>query len=742
MTSTVDAPPAPEPSGPDPSHRRRRWPYVIGGGLFVVVIAVGWFVWREYRTLTSKKYSVVSYTVPDASRLSATTGETVYRIDPTHSSLTYHVEERLFGQDANTAEGTTNGIAGDIALNASQPSRSRMGQVVVNVEQLHSDNNLRDAQMRQSYLESHKYPLATLAVADFSGLPSSITDGQSYSFDLPSQLTVRDTPAAVTWHVTASESGGKLEATASADVKMSTFGIGPISIAGLVSTGDDVKLNLKLTALDPSKFTVPTTIAAPDSAPRSGDSPSFKTVVLPAMEANCASCHLSGRVGAAHWKFDTAGDAQAVADGIGTVVGAGYMPPWPASDVGVPLAHSKRLDRRTLDAIVKWSKAGGPIDVPASTKVKVRPGPAPKPPRRDAVMKMPEAYAGSLSVPNDYRCFVLDPHITKPMYMTGYEVTPGVRAEIHHAQIFHQDAQQAARSVARSGQDGKPGWSCYSSPDGVARRTRGGGFSGQAGLVAGWVPGQDPVTYPLNSGIPMQPGDVLILQVHYHYNTTPVPDRSTVAVQLTPAGAGVKELTIVNPIAPVEIPCNAGDTSALCDRNAALADDARLYGPFGSAVEGGLLALCGKTQQELAATYKDGVASSDCKYRVPEDGTMIGVLGHMHTLGKSFRMTLNPGQADQQILLDIPTWNFDWQMNYQLATPIHVTKGQTIEMQCSWDRSLDPNRPSKYIVFAEGTEDEMCFGTYGLIPDDQSPQPAASSFGGGPGARPGFGAWP
>ena len=40
-------------------------------------------------------------------------------------------------------------------------------------------------------------------------------------------------------------------------------------------------------------------------------------------------------------------------------------------------------------------------------------------------------------------------------------------------------------------------------------------------------------------------------------------------------------------------------------------------------------------------------------------------------------------------------------------------------MDCSWDRSADPLRPPKYIVFAEGTEDEMCFATYALIPDDQ-----------------------
>ena len=91
----------------------------------------------------------------------------------------------------------------------------------------------------------------------------------------------------------------------------------------------------------------------------------------------------------------------------------------------------------------------------------------------------------------------------------------------------------------------------------------------------------------------------------------------------------------------------------------------------------------------------------------------------MHTLGKTFRFTLDPDTPKPKVLLDIPVWNFDWQMNYELKKPIHVEAGQTIRMECSWDRSLEPNRAPKYIVFAEGTEDEMCFGTYAIIPDDQ-----------------------
>ena len=97
---------------------------------------------------------------------------------------------------------------------------------------------------------------------------------------------------------------------------MSTFGVGPINLAGLVSTGDKVALTFKLEALDPSKYTVPTTIAAPAGLVGSGKGPSFKEVVAPILEQNCASCHQPDTVGYAHYKLTTAGDAAKVADGL------------------------------------------------------------------------------------------------------------------------------------------------------------------------------------------------------------------------------------------------------------------------------------------------------------------------------------------------------------------------------------------------------------------------------------------
>ncbi len=642
---------------------------MLAACVVAVIAGAGIYTWSQVSSFLSPTYQDVLYTVPQAPGLTALDDEQVYRIDPTRSSLTYGVDEKLAGQSASHAEGSTNGIAGDLAINTGDPSASRVGEIVANVEQFHSDNRLRDARIRDDYLESHEFPLATFDTESLSGLPKSFTEGNSYPFSLSGNLTVHGVTAPVTWDATAQIDNGELTASATTTVRMSTFDVGPISLAGLVSTGDEVSLRFDLTAMNPSTSTVPTQIAAPPGTHRSGHSPSFEKEVQPILAANCASCHNTGQVGAEHWVMDDAGDAADVAEGIATVTRTKYMPPWPASDVGVPLEHAKTLSQDQIAVLAAWANAGGQLDVASDAPITPSPGSSGPQPRHDLTLQMPEPYTGSIDVPNDYRCFVLDPEITEPTYITGYEVTADQRPEIHHAQVFHINAGQAAEGLNLSGKDGQPGWSCYSGPNlpntTPTSGTRPRRTVGQAGLIAGWVPGQDPSIYPNNSGILFQPGDAVVFQIHYHYENDPTPDQSTIYFQTDPGTADIKPIDIVNPLAPVEIPCMPGVAASLCDRQAALEDNARLYGPSGSFIEPGLLLACGKTPEALTAGFA-GVASSSCDTRVPETGDIVAAMGHMHTIGKSFRLTLDPDGPDPEVLLDIPVWNFDWQMNYQL----------------------------------------------------------------------------
>ena len=90
--------------------------------------------------------------------------ERLYRIaSDDRSSVTYSVQETLAGAD-RTAEGTTPAVAGDIAINTEDPSASRVGTIVVNIEQFESDSALRDKRIRTDFLNSGEYPMAEFEV--------------------------------------------------------------------------------------------------------------------------------------------------------------------------------------------------------------------------------------------------------------------------------------------------------------------------------------------------------------------------------------------------------------------------------------------------------------------------------------------------------------------------------------------------------------------------------------------------
>jgi hypothetical protein len=141
----------------------------------------------------------------------------------------------------------------------------------------------------------------------------------------------------------------------------------------------------------------------------------------------------------------------------------------------------------------------------------------------------------------------------------------------------------------------------------------------------------------------------------------------------------------------------------------------RKYGPDAAFTPAALLFLCGQPEGEGVTT---------CERRVREPSTIRIAAGHMHLLGSSIKIELNPGTSSERILLDIPRWDFHWQNGYMLEEPVGARVGDVIRVTCRHDvgkrTSGQPGVPTepRYILWGEGTTDEMCLGllqmTHGL----------------------------
>ncbi len=171
-------------------------------------------------------------------------------IDPEQSRVTYEVGETFINDNNRfqVAVGVTNTIEGEVYANPTNPPLSQIGTITINIRDFQSDSSRRDNVIRGQWLESEKYPLATFVPTEITNLPETYSPGETYSFTVTGELTVREITQTVSFEVTASYTGDVLSGNASTTILMSDFNVGPISIMGILNTEDEVKINFDFVA--------------------------------------------------------------------------------------------------------------------------------------------------------------------------------------------------------------------------------------------------------------------------------------------------------------------------------------------------------------------------------------------------------------------------------------------------------------------------------------------------------------
>lgn len=180
---------------------------------------------------------------PTTAAAVAPAGDTqLYRIDAAQSEVHYEVNETFLQNNRiGTAIGRTKGVAGDILINLAEPARSQIGDIVIDISQFTSDESRRDNFIRNNGLESARYPQATFKTTSIAGLPARVNVGDEISFTLSGDLTVKQTTKPATWQVKLKLTDQGISGSASTQVKMSDFGVGPLKLP-ILQTEDDVKL--------------------------------------------------------------------------------------------------------------------------------------------------------------------------------------------------------------------------------------------------------------------------------------------------------------------------------------------------------------------------------------------------------------------------------------------------------------------------------------------------------------------
>jgi len=318
---------------------------------------------------------------------------------------------------------------------------------------------------------------------------------------------------------------------------------------------------------------------------------------------------------------------------------------------------------------------------------------------RFVTVAMPRPYAPAAPAggTDEYRCFLVDPGLSAPAFLTGSRFRPQAEL-VHHAIFFRVSPAQAAVAAAADADAPGEGWTCFGDA----------GIPGDAAWVAHWAPGVGETLLGPGLGYPMPPGSRLVMQVHYNLiGAAPgATDRSSVRLRFTDRADVTPLETMLLP-APVELPCADGETGPLCDRATAVRDVARRFGEPSARMADRLLRGCGGGAGPAPGT------TQSCEHPVPAAGTVYAVGGHMHLLGESVTVRLEPAG---RTLLDVGQYDFDAQAVQPLPEPVTVRPGDTLRVTCTHDATLRRrlpqlrDQPPRYVVWGEGTADEMCLG--------------------------------
>ncbi len=117
------------------------------------------------------------------------------------------------------------------------------------------------------------------------------------------------------------------------------------------------------------------------------------------------------------------------------------------------------------------------------------------------------------------------------------------------------------------------------------------------------------------------------------------------------------------------------------------------------------------------------------QHRFERDTLLLSLMPHMHLRGKSFRYDVRYPDGTRDTLLDIPRYDFNWQLWYEFSEPRFMPRGTYLNCTARFDNSSDnpvnPD-PQQTVTFGLQTDDEMMIGYFTAIDapaDQQAPSP-------------------
>ena len=422
----------------------------------------------------------------------------------------------------------------------------------------------------------------------------------------------------------------------------------------------------------------------------------FYKDVLPILQKNCQTCHRQGQI--APMALTSYKEARPWAKAMKAAVLSRKMPPWFADPQYGHFNNDRSLKPAAIETLVAWvdrgALEGDPKDAPAPIQWpdegwQIQP---------DVVVELP-AYPVPATGVKEWEQLAIPSPFKEDTWVTSVQILPGQPSVVHHycfnfekhkpTTLYNvyewmevpRDDEGVGKNRSR-GVDTKEGI-VLRRPVGSTEETR---FPGRQTIRGGnefcYLPGLPYEDYrPVNAGVFVPAGSDIVVSMHYTTNGFAVTDR-------TRLGLTVSKTPPAKRFVPQD-----GDE----------ADDAPIARKYAI--------------QDLAIPPNDGdFAGPMAEMTFLKDVELVWFRPHAHVRGKSVQFKLTYPDGREEIVLNVPRYDFNWQLTYR--TSLKIPKGSRMNVQFHYDNS--PNNkfnpdPAKWVYYGDQSWEEMGSPNLGFL---------------------------
>ena len=424
----------------------------------------------------------------------------------------------------------------------------------------------------------------------------------------------------------------------------------------------------------------------------------FTRDVAPIIFNKCSICHRPGEV--APMPLTSYQEVRPWSKAIREEVAERTMPPWFADPHKSTLkfGNDRRLTQKEIETIVAWVDAGAPKgddkDLPAMPKF--TPGWTFGEP--DLVIEMPIDFEvpaeGELPMQN----FYVPVPFNEERWVEKVELRPGNPAVVHHSianvvrlpegtkVVDGKAVRDGAASAALNSQSAREtgGLSEGGSREVFLSQdsfTRAGAFK-----LVGQAPGKGFESHYPGTAKRILPGMHVQFNMHYQPSGRVEKDRSRLGLWFAKKPVTYEVLTK-----------GVSDTIFIGGKELS---ETRM-------INGKEVKIRGRIPN-IPPNVDNWEISGEVTLK--EAITLYAFAPHMHLRGKDIKYTLVWPDGRQQVLLDVPKFDFNWQLHYELAEPLKIPAGSRMIAVAHYDNSIK-NRynpaPNKEVFWSEQSWDEM-----------------------------------